>query len=66
MGEIYENKGEYNSDEKLTLLIVFDDMIANMLCNKKLNPVVSELFIRRRILIYLIFIVQSSLAVPKN
>ena len=66
MGQIYENKGEYNSDEKLTLLIVFDDMIANMLCNKKLNPVVSELFIRRRILIYLIFIVQSSLAVPKN
>ena len=42
------------------ILIVFDDMIADILCNKKLNPKVTELFIRRQKLnIYLVFITQS-------
>ena len=42
-------------------------MIANMLNNKKLNPIVTELFIRgRRLNIYLVFITQSYFTVPKN
>ena len=48
-------------------LIVFDGMIADMLNNKKLNPIVIELFIRgRKLNIYLAFITQSYFAVSKN
>ena len=47
-------------------MIVFDDMVAEILCNKKLNPIVSELFINRaKINIFLVFIRQSSFAVSK-
>ena len=47
--------------------MVFDDMILDMLSNKKLNPVVTELFIRgRKLSISLVFITQSYFAVPKN
>ena len=45
MGDIYSNIEEYNPNKKRKLLIVFDDMIADMLSNKKLNPVVTELFV---------------------
>ena len=48
MDEIYKNIEEYNPNEKRKILIVFDDMIADMLSNKNLNPVVTELFIIRR------------------
>ena len=52
---------------KRKLLIVFDDMIADMLNNKKGNPIVTELLIRkRRPNISLVFIIQSYFAVPKN
>ena len=52
---------------KRKLLIVFDDMIADMLNNKKRNPIVTELLIRkRRPNISLVFIIQSYFAVPKN
>ena len=37
---------EYNPNKKRKVLIVFDDTIADMLSNKKLNPIVTELFIR--------------------
>ena len=47
-------------------MLVFD-MIADMLTNKKLNPIVTELFIRgRKLNISLVFITQSYFAVPKN
>ena len=50
----------YNLEKELKVLIVFDDMIANMIIDKKLNPVLNELFIRgRKINISLIFITQS-------
>ena len=39
---------EYNLGKKLKVLIVFDDMIADTVNNRKLNPVVTELFIRDR------------------
>ena len=48
MDAIYKNIEEYNSNDKLKVLIAFDDMIAGMLNNKKLNSVVTELFIRGR------------------
>ena len=49
------------------ILIVFDDMIADMIHNKKLNSIVTKLFIRRRKLnISLVFITQSYFNVPKD
>ena len=48
-------------------MIVFDDMIADMISNKKLNSVVTELFIRcRKLNIFLVFISQSYFEVPKD
>ena len=64
---IYKNIEEYNPNKNKKILTVFDDMIADILSNKKLNPVVTELFIKRRKLnISLVFITQSYFAVPKN
>ena len=66
MDDIYENIEEYNPNEKQKMLIVFDDRIADMFSNKKLNPIVTELFIRsRKLNISLVFISQSYFAVPK-
>ena len=57
MDDIYKNIEEYNPDKKRKILIVFDNMIADMLSNKELNPVVTELFIRvRKLKISLAFI----------
>ena len=48
-------------------MIVFDSMVADMHNNKKLNPIVTELFIRyRKLNISLAFITKSYFAVPKN
>ena len=67
MGDIYENNEEYNSNEQRKLLIVFDDMIADMLSNKKLNPIVIQKFIRgRKLNIFFVFMAQSYFSVPKN
>ena len=49
------------------MLIVFDDMIADMINNNKLNPIITELFIRgRKINISIVFIMQSCFKGPKN
>ena len=48
MQDVYGYVEEYNLDKKLKVLIVFDDMIADNVNNRKLNPVVTELFIRDR------------------
>ena len=48
-------------------MIVFDDMIADMLSNKRLSPIITELFIRgRKMNIFLVFITEFYFAVPKN
>ena len=48
-------------------MIAFDDMIAGMHSNRKRNPIVTELFISGiKLNIYLVFIIQSYFAVPKN
>ena len=65
MHNVYENIDDYNPDKENKLLIVFDDMIADVICNKKLNSIVTELFIRgRKLNIYLVFITQSYFKVP--
>ena len=48
MNNIYKNIKEYNPNKKRKMLIVFDDIIAYMASNRKLNPIVTELFIRQR------------------
>ena len=48
MDDIYKNIGEYNFNKKRKILLVFDDIIADMLSNKKLNPIVTESLIRGR------------------
>ena len=60
MRDVYKNIDEYNIDKERKILIVFDDMIADMINNNKLNSIVTELFIRgRKLHIYLVFITQS-------
>ena len=67
MDDIYKNIEECNPNKKQKILIVFDDMIADMLSNKKLNQIVTELFmIGRKLNISLVFITQSYFTVPKN
>ena len=66
MQDVYKNIEDYNPIKKRKILIVFDDMIADMI-NNKLNPVVTELFIRRRKLnVSIVFITQSYFKVPKD
>ena len=67
MQDVYKNIEEYNLGKKRQVSIVFDDMIADMVNNKKLNPVVTELFIRsRKLNISIFFITQSYFKVPKE
>ena len=67
MHDVYKNINYYNPDKENKILIVFDDMIADMIHNKKLNSIVTELFIRgRKLNISLVFITQSYFKVPKD
>ena len=57
MCDVYKNMDEYNADKDRKILIVFDDMIADMIHSKKLNSIVTELFIGgRKLIISLAFI----------
>ena len=67
MHDVYKNIDDYNPDKENKILIVFNDMIAGMIHNKKLNSIVIKLFIRgRKLNIYLVFITQSYFMVPKD
>ena len=67
MHDVYKNIDDYNVHKEKKMLIVFDDKIADMIHNKKLNLVVTELFSRdRKLYISLVFITQSCFKVPKN
>ena len=67
MQDAYKNIEEYNLGKKREVLIVFDDMIPDMINNKKLNPVVTELSIRgRKLNISIVFITQSYFKVLKE
>ena len=66
MQDVCKNIEEYNPGKKCKVLIIFDDMIADMINNKKLNPIVTELFIRaRKLNISIAFITQYYFKVPK-
>ena len=67
MQDVYKNIEDYNPGKKRKILIVFDDMIADMINNKKLNSIVTEVFIRgRKINISIVFITQSYFKVSKD
>ena len=67
MRNVHKNIDDYNPNQENKILIVFDDMIADMIHNKKLNSIVTELFIRgRKLNISLVFITQSYFKVPKD
>ena len=66
MRDVYKNINEYNPDKENKILIVFDDIIADMTSNKKLDSIVTGLFIRGRKLNISVFIMQSYFKVPKD
>ena len=60
MDDVYENIHDYNSSRKRKILIVFDDMIADIMTNKKFQAIIKELFIRcRKLNISLVFIQKT-------
>ena len=67
MDDVYENIDGQNPSKEKKILIVFDEMIADIISNKKFQAVVKELFIRcRKLNISLAFITQSYFSVPKD
>ena len=67
MQDVYKNIEDYKPGKKRKVLIVFDDMIADMISNKKLNSAVTKLFIRsRKLNISIFFITRSYFKVPKD
>ena len=67
MDDVYENIDDYNSRRRRKILIVFDDMIADIMNYKKFQAIVKELFIRcRKLTVSLVFITQSYFSVPKD
>ena len=67
MQDVNSNIDDYNPRKKRKVLIVFDDMISDMINNKKLDSIVTELFIRgRKLNISIVFITQSYFKVPKD
>ena len=67
MQEVYKNVEDYDLGKKRKILIVSDDMIADIINNKKLNPILTELFIRgRKLNISIVFVNQSYFKVPKD
>ena len=67
MDDIYENINDCNPNRKRKTLIVFDDMIADIMTNKKFQSLIKELFIRcRKLNISLVFVTRSYFSVPKD
>ena len=67
MDDVFENIHDYNSSRKRKILILFDDMIADIMKDEKFQAIIKELFIRcRKLNISLAFITQSYFSVPKD
>ena len=67
MRDVYKNIGNYNTYPEDKILIVFDDMIADMIRNKNLDSIVTELFIRgTKLNISFVFITQLYFKVPED
>ena len=67
MNDVYENINDYNLSRRRKILIVFDDMIGDIMTSKKFQSIIRELFIRcRKLNISLVFITPSYFSVPKD
>ena len=67
MDDVYKNIDNYNPSRKRKILIIFDDMTADIMTNKKFQTIIKELFIRcTKLNIALVFITQSYFSVPKD
>ena len=67
MNDVYENIDNYNQNRKRKILIVFDDIIADIMTKKTFQSIIKELFFRcRKINISRVFITQSYFSVPKD
>ena len=65
--DVYENIHDYNSNRKWKILSIFDDIIADIITNKKFQAIIKELFIRcRKLDISLVFITQSYFSLQKD
>ena len=63
---VYKNIEDYHPNKKQKILIVFDNMIANMLNSKKLNPIVTKLFIRQKTKYFFCFYYRILFCCPKR
>ena len=67
MDDVYNNIDDYNPKRKRKNLIVFDDIIADIMTNKRFQGTIKELFIRCwKLNIFLVFITRSYFSVPKE
>ena len=67
MDDVYQNIDDCNPSRKRKILVLFDDMIADIMTNKKFQVIIKELFIKyRKVNITLVFITQSYFSVPKD
>ena len=67
MDGVYENLDDYNPSRERQILIIFDDMIADIMDNKKFQAIIKELFIRcRKLNISLVFTTESYFRIPKD
>ena len=67
MDDVYENIHDYNPNRRRKILIAFDDMIADIMTDKKFQAIIKKLFIRcRKLNISFVFITQSYFSVPKD
>ena len=67
MQNVYKNIEDYNPNKKRKVLIVLDGMIADIITNKRLNPIVTELFIRgRKLNISISLLLNHTLKMPKD
>ena len=67
MDDVYENIHDYNSIRKRKILIVFDDMTADIMTKKRFQAIIKELFIKcRKLNISHVYITQSYFSIPKD
>ena len=66
MNDVYENIDNYSPNRNRQILIVFDDMIADIMTNEKFQSIIKELFIKcRKLNVSLVFIIQSYFLLQK-
>ena len=67
MDDVFTNIDNYNPTRNRKILIIFDDMIADIMTSKEYKAIFKELFIRcRKLNISLVFIMQSYFRTPKD